>query len=62
MKEPSAESRVTAFLKAALAGAAVDVPKLDVMARRAGLIGERQRITNAKARGHCGATSDRIEK
>jgi hypothetical protein len=49
MNDPLAETRVTAFLKGALADAAVDVPKLEVMAREAGLLGERQRITNAKA-------------
>jgi hypothetical protein len=48
MKEPSAESRVTDFLKGALAGAPVDVPKLDVMAREAGLLSNRQHVTTAK--------------
>jgi hypothetical protein len=61
MKDPPAESRATDFLRSALAGAAVDVPKLDVMAREGGLLGERQDINNAKPRGRCGATSDRIE-
>jgi hypothetical protein len=44
----SAETRVTTFLKGALGVAAVEVPKLEVMAREAGLLGERQRITSAK--------------
>ena len=42
------ESVATEFLRKALAGEALGVPKLDAMARAAGLIGERQRITNAK--------------
>jgi hypothetical protein len=48
MNDRPAETPVTAFLKGALADAAVDVPKLQAMARAAGLLGERQRITNAK--------------
>src|SRR6516165_4130342 len=63
MKDPPAESRVTAFLKGALADAAVGVPKLEVMAREVGLLGERQHITNAKqfrqAKGALGIQSVR---
>jgi len=39
---------VTEFLRNVLAADAVGVPKLDAMARTAGLLGERQRITQAK--------------
>jgi hypothetical protein len=39
---------VSAFLKGVLAGGAVAVADLEVRARAAGLIGERQRITDAK--------------
>jgi hypothetical protein len=48
MNNPPAESRVTTFLKGTLKNAAVSVPKLEVMARAAGLLGEHQRIANAK--------------
>jgi hypothetical protein len=48
MNDRPAETCVTTFLKGALADAAVGVPKLEAMARAAGLLGERQRITNAK--------------
>jgi hypothetical protein len=48
MNDRPAETRVTTFLKATLKNAAVSVPKLEVMAREAGLLGERQRITSAK--------------
>jgi hypothetical protein len=40
---------VTEFLRNALAGGALGVPKLEAMARAAGLLGEDQRITHAKA-------------
>ena len=40
---------VTEFLRDALAGDDVGVPKLDMMARTAGLLGERQSITHIKA-------------
>ena len=40
---------IAEFLRDALAGNEVDVPKLEAMARGAGLLGENQRITNAKA-------------
>jgi hypothetical protein len=36
------------FLRDALAGGALGVPKLEAMARAAGLLGERQSITHAK--------------
>ena len=42
-------ARVTAFLRKSLARAAQDVLKLEAMARSEGLLGERQRITQAKA-------------
>ena len=45
---PQAAGLVTEFLREALAGGALDVPKLEVMARAAGLLGERQSITHAK--------------
>jgi hypothetical protein len=48
MNDRPAETRVTTFLKGTLKNAAVSVPKLEVMARAAGLLGERQRISNAK--------------
>jgi hypothetical protein len=43
-----AESPVTTFLKGVLADAPVDVAMLEVMARSAELLGERQRISTAK--------------
>ena len=43
------EVLVTEFLRDALAGDDVGVPKLDMMARTAGLLGERQSITHIKA-------------
>jgi hypothetical protein len=52
MNDPPAQTRVTAFLKGALADAPVDVASLEVKARAAGLVGERQRITNAKQFRH----------
>jgi hypothetical protein len=45
---PRASGLVAEFLRDALAGGALGVPKLEVMARAAGLLGERQRITHAK--------------
>ena len=42
------EAGVAAFLRKALAAKAVGVPQLDMMARDAGLLGEHQRITDAK--------------
>jgi hypothetical protein len=43
------EAVVAEFLRKALADEAVGVPRLDAMARAAGLLGERQRITQAKS-------------
>ena len=40
---------VAEFLRGALASGAKGVPKLEVLARTAGLLGERQSITHAKA-------------
>jgi hypothetical protein len=42
------EAVVAEFLRKALLGDALAVPRLEAMARRAGLLGERQRITQAK--------------
>ena len=42
------ESVVAKFLRDALAGKEVGVTRLEAMARGAGLLGENQRITNAK--------------
>jgi hypothetical protein len=42
------EAVAAEFLRKALAGNPLAVPKLDAMARAAGLLGERQRITQAK--------------
>jgi hypothetical protein len=42
------EAAIAKFLRDALAGNEVGVPKLEAMARGAGLLGENQRITNAK--------------
>jgi hypothetical protein len=57
------ESPITSFLRNALAAAAVDVPKLEAMAREAGLLRECQHITNAKqfrqAKGALGIQSVR---
>ena len=49
MKDPRRQARVTAFLRHSLAEGAQDVLKLEAMARREALLGERQRITDAKA-------------
>src|SRR5262245_30721715 len=43
------EAVAAEFLRKALAGKALGVPQLDIMARAAGLLGERQRVTDAKA-------------
>jgi hypothetical protein len=45
---PRAAGLVAEFLRDAFAGGALGVPKLEVMARAAGLLGEGQRITHAK--------------
>jgi hypothetical protein len=42
------EAAIAKFLRDALAGNEVGVPKLEAMARGAGLLGENQRITHAK--------------
>src|SRR6516225_12379716 len=49
MKDPRRQARVSAFLRKSLAEGAQDVLKLEAMARRETLLGERQRITDAKA-------------
>ena len=49
MKDLRRQARVTAFLRSALAEAPQEVVKLEAMARRETLLGERQRITDAKA-------------
>jgi hypothetical protein len=49
MSSRRSEVLVTEFLRNALAGDDVGVPKLDIMARTAGLLGERQSITHIKA-------------
>src|SRR5262245_1958234 len=43
------EAVVAKFLRKALAGGALAVPKLEMMARAAGLLGEGQDITQAKS-------------
>jgi hypothetical protein len=48
MPSKVSERPVTEFLRDALAAAAVGVPKLEAMARAAGLLSERQRISHAK--------------
>ncbi len=48
MLRRTSEAAVTDFLRDALTADAVGVPKLDAMAREAGLLGERQHVTNAK--------------
>ena len=45
---PPSETKVTQFLRDALAEDALGVPKLAVMARAAGLLGERQSITHIR--------------
>src|SRR6516164_7411486 len=49
MKDPRRQARVSAFLRNSLAEGAQDVLKLEAMARREALLGQRQRITDAKA-------------
>src|ERR1700751_108744 len=49
MKDPRGQARGTTFLRKSLAEGAQDVRKLGSMARTEGLLGERQRITHAKA-------------
>jgi hypothetical protein len=49
MKDLRGQARVTTFLRKSLAEGAQDVRKLESMARTEGLLGERQRITHAKA-------------
>jgi hypothetical protein len=49
MKDLRRQARVTAFLRKSLAEGAQDVLKLEAKARREALLGERQRITHAKA-------------
>src|SRR5215471_18171151 len=49
MKDLRGQARVTAFLRKSLAEGAQDVLKLEAMARGEALLGERQRITDAKA-------------
>ena len=48
MLRRTSEAAVTDFLRNALTADAVGVPKLDAMAREAGLLGERQHVTQAK--------------
>jgi hypothetical protein len=48
VRSTSAAGVVTQFLRDVLAGGALDVPELEVRARAVGLLGEHQRITNAK--------------
>ena len=49
MKDVGGQARVSAFLRKSLAEGAQDVLKLEAMARGEALLGERQRITDAKA-------------
>src|SRR5215470_12550480 len=49
MKDLRGQARVSAFLRKSLAEGAQDVLKIEAMARREALLGERQRITDAKA-------------
>ena len=49
MKDVGGQARVSAFLRKSLAEGAQDVLKLEAMARREALLGERRRITDAKA-------------
>ena len=49
MKDFRRQARVTAFLRNALAEGAQDVLTLEAMARTEGLLGDRQRMTHAKA-------------
>jgi hypothetical protein len=49
MKDLCLQARVTAFLRKTLAAGAQDARKVEAMARTEGLLGERQRISHAKA-------------
>ena len=49
MKDLRGQARVTAFLRKSLAEGPQDVLRLEAMAQREALLGERQRITDAKA-------------
>jgi len=48
MKDVRGQARVTTFLRKSLAEGAQEVLKLEAMARKEGLLGERQRITHTK--------------
>src|SRR6266478_3033282 len=48
-KSRCVQARVTTFLRKSLAEGAQDVRRLEAMARTEGLLGERHRITHAKA-------------
>ena len=48
MLRPPSETKVTQFLRDSLAEHALGVPKLEVMARAAGLLGEHQSITHIR--------------
>src|ERR1700745_4337422 len=48
MRPRGPEVAIAKFLRDALAGNEMGVPKLEAMARSAGLLGENQRITHAK--------------
>src|SRR6201981_123373 len=48
-KSRCVQARVTTFLRKSLAEGAQDVRRLEAMARKEGLLGERHRITHAKA-------------
>src|SRR5215217_1244973 len=48
MLRRTSEAAVSDFLRDVLKPDAVGVPNLDVMAREAGLLGERQQVTQAK--------------
>ena len=47
MKDLGVQTRVTAFLRNSLAEGAQEVLKLEAIARKEGLLGERHRITQA---------------
>jgi hypothetical protein len=49
MLRPPSETKVTQFLRDALVEDALGVPKLELMARAAGLLGEHQSISHMKA-------------
>ena len=49
MRRRLSKTVVTEFLRDALAADALGVPELEARARAAGLLGERQHITDAKA-------------